>query len=171
MFDGPEDDGPEDVLEEKDIDFAFAAYREEGRWIVAALPPRSGTTVDTLQKALRQLPGEGGVLGFVSIADEFFLAMRTAPGGIRGFASDGGAVLDWPIAQDLLDAVGIDFDDDELEDYSPFGDLSTLADFGLDADELIMTCEDEDLYVEDQVRAIAKRLGFGRELSDVLRRR
>ena len=48
------------------VDFAVAAYREEGRWTVAPLPPAAVTTAEGFVAALRQLPGEGGVFGVVS---------------------------------------------------------------------------------------------------------
>ena len=34
-----------------------------------------------------------------------------------------------------------------------------------------MICEDEEMYPDEQVRAIAKRLGFARELAEALRGR
>ncbi len=165
------DDLTEETLTEDDVDFAVAAYREEGRWIVATLPARVATTSDRFIASLRQLPGEGGVFGFACIAEEFFVIVRTTPGGVRGVISDGMAILDWSLAEELADAIGLDWDEDDLEEFVPEGDLAVCADFGLAADELQMTCEDEDLLPAEQVRAIAKRMGFGAEMASVLRSR
>ena len=156
-------------MTEDDVDFAVAAYREEGRWIVATLPARVATTHDHLVAALRQLPGEGGVFGFASVDDEFFVIVRSAPGGVRGLVSDGMAILDWSLAEEVADAIGLDWDEDDLEEFEPEGDLSICADFGLDADEMQMICEDEDLLPAEQVRAITKRRGCGAEFAAVLR--
>ena len=152
-------------MTDDDVDFALAVYREEGRWIVASLPARTATTADHLVASMRQLPGEGGVFGIACIADEFFVILRTAPGGVRGLISD------WSLAVEVADLIGLDWDEDDVEEFEPVGDLQVCADFGLDTDELLMICQDEDLLPDEQVRAVAKRMGFGAELSAVLRSR
>ena len=53
--------------EDEDVDFAIAAWREEGQWSAAALPPRAVETLGGFVGALRQLAGEGGVLGFIAL--------------------------------------------------------------------------------------------------------
>jgi putative tRNA adenosine deaminase-associated protein len=83
--------------------------------------------------------------------------------------SDGAAILDWALAEEAADVIGLDIDDDDLEDFEPVGDMSIFADFGLDADELGLLCRDEDLYPDQQIKAIAKRLGFSEQLKSVLR--
>ena len=139
--------------------------------MVASLPARTATTADHLTAALRQLPGEGGVFGFACIADEFFVVLRTLSGRVRGLISDGACMLDWSLASEVADLIGLEWDEDEIEEFEPAGDLNLCADFGLDADELLMICQDDDLLPDEQVRAIAKRMGFGAELTAVLRAR
>lgn len=160
-----------DEVTDEDVDFAMAAYREEGRWIVATLPARTATTAEHLVAALRQLPGEGGVFGFACIAEEFFVALRTVPGGVRGLVSDSVCMLDWSLAAEVADLIDLEWDEDEVEEFDPAGDLHLCSDFGLDADEMLMICQDDELLPDEQVRAIAKRMGFGSELSAVLRSR
>jgi len=160
-----------DPVTDDDVDFALAVYREEGRWMVASLPARTATTADHFVAALRQLPGEGGVFGFACIADEFFVVLRTLPGRVRGLISDGACMLDWSLAVEVADLIELDWDEDEVEEFEPAGDLQVCSDFGLDADELLMICQDDDLLPDEQVRAIAKRMGFGAELTAVLRAR
>ena len=161
----------DDAVDVSNVDFAVAAYREEGVWVVASLPAQAAASMDTLLASLRRLPGEAGVLGIVSIDEEFFLLARTTPAGVRVFVSDGFALIDWPLAAEAADSIGLDWDEDELEEFEPVGNLSILADFGLDSDEMTMLCEDEDMYPEDQVKAIAKRLGFSREFAEAIRAR
>ena len=77
--------------------------------------------------------------------------------------------MDWSLAEEAADVIGLDIDDDDLEDFEPVGDMIIFADFGLGADELGLLCRDEDLYPDQQIKAIAKRLGFSEQLKSVLR--
>jgi putative tRNA adenosine deaminase-associated protein len=144
-----------------EVDFAIAAFREEGRWSVAVLPARIAGSAASLVAALRQFPGEGGTFGFVGVDDEYFVALLQSGSRTRGFISDAIAILDSPGPRELAELMQIDVDDEELEDYIAIGDLSIFADFGLDADAVELVCEDEDLFPDEQVRSIANRLGFG----------
>ncbi len=151
------------------IDFAVAVWREEGRWTASALPGRVATTLEDLAEALRRFPGEGGVLGFVGVSDEFFIGVRQTGERTRAFVSDGTAVLDWSLADDVAEAAGIPVDEDELEEFVPLGDVALFADFGLDATELEFICNDPDLYPDEQVRAIAKKIGFETQIKSLVR--
>lgn len=153
------------------VDFAVAAYREEGRWTVVALPPHAVTTAQGFVASLRQLPGEGGVFGIVGVADEFFILAHTVRDGVRLMISDAAALLDWSLAQEAADLIGLEWDEDDIEEFEAAGDVSLCTDFGLDGAELVMICQDEELYPDEQVRAIAKRLGFAKELAAALRGR
>lgn len=153
------------------IDFAVAAYREEGRWTVVPLPPHAVTSAEGFVASLRQLPGEGGVFGVVAVADEFFLLAHTVRDGVRLMISDAAALLDWTLAQEAADIIGLEWDEEEVEEFEAAGDVSLCAEFGLDGPELMMICQDEELYPDEQVRAIAKRLGFAPELAAALRGR
>ena len=153
------------------VDFAVAAYREEGRWTVVSLPPGAVVTAEGFVASLRQLPGEGGVFGVVSIADEFFILAHTVRDGVRLMISDAVALLDWSLAQEAAELIGLEWDEDDIEEFEAAGDVSLCTDFGLDGAELVMICQDEELYPDDQVRAIAKRLGFAKELAATLRGR
>ena len=48
------------------------------------------------------------------------------------------------------------------------GDLDIFADLGLHSMELSTICDDADLYPDEQIDAIAVRLGFGDQLTEVL---
>ena len=137
--------------------------------MASSLPARVATSMDDLISTLRQLPGEGGVFGLIGVVDEYFIVVRQAAGSSRAMISDGAAILDWSLAEEAADVIGLDIDDDDLEDFEPVGDMSIFADFGLGADELGLLCRDEDLYPDQQIKAIAKRLGFSEQLKSVLR--
>lgn len=150
------------------IDFAIACWREEGIWMAAALPARAASSIDTLASALRQFPGEGGVFGVVAVADEFFIALHQMGDSTRAFISDGAAILDWSLAEEVAEVIGLDIEDDELEDFEAVGDLSLFADFGLDETEISLLCAEEEMYPDEQIKVIAKRVGFSSQLLSVL---
>lgn len=152
-----------------EIDFAIAAYREEGAWVVTSLPARAVVTAAGFVAALRQLPGEGGVFGIVCVADEFFILAHTVRDGVRLMISDAIALLDWNLASEAADLIGLEWDEEDLEEFEAAGDITLAVDFGLAGPELMMICQDEEMYPDEQVRAIAKRLGFAQELAAALR--
>jgi len=142
----------------EDVDVSMVFYREEGRWNVAALPARGSTTMENLLDAVRRFPGEGGVMGAVAVGDEFFVIVRESGQGRRLMVSDGASTLDWSLADEAATLIG--FDEDDPEEYEPIGDVGLLADFGVSADDIVAICQDEDLYPDEQLAAIAQRLGF-----------
>ena len=156
-------------VDAENIDFAVAAYREEGRWVVISLQPAAVVTAEGFVALLRQLPGEGGVFGFICVSDEFFILAHTVREGVRLMISDAVALLDWSLAVEAAELIGLEWDESEIEEFEAAGDVSLCVDFGLDGAELIMICQDEELYPDEQVRAVAKRLGFAKELSAALR--
>lgn len=155
--------------QDEGIDFAIAAWREEGRWNTSSLPTHTASDYDSLVQSLRGFPGEGGVFAFLGMDDVCLVALRVEGSRERAFFGDGVAILDFDLLDDIADAVGLDYDEDELEELVPVGDLGMFADFGLPAEDVAMLCEDEDLFPEDLLRSIAKRLGFADQLRSSLR--
>lgn len=151
-------------MDDSGVDFAMAAVREDGAWQLEALPPKLGDELATFLHALRQQPGEGGTLGFVSVAEDFFVAARVVGEETRLLLSDVTCAADWPLAADVLDLLGLEQPEgEELDEVSPAGDLAIFADLGLPAMELAMLCEDLDLYPDEQIGSVAARLGFGEQ--------
>jgi putative tRNA adenosine deaminase-associated protein len=157
-------------MDEGALDFALCVWREDGRWQVSSLPPRAADSLDTFVHAVRQQPGEGGTLGLVSVADEFFVVVRVNGDAVRYLLSDLNAAYDWPLADEVADALGIEVpeDDEELDEVQPAGDLTLLADFGMDAAELDVLCSDPELYPDEQLGSVAARLGFADQLESTL---
>lgn len=144
-----------------DIDYVVAAWREEGLWSAAPLPPHAADSLDNLVHALRQLPGEGGVLGLVSLAEDITIIVRTQGPDVRICMSDATAAEDFELAAEIVDLVGGPLADEVDEDEPAVaGDVTLLRDLGLDARELQMLCEDEDLFPDDILSAVAERLNF-----------
>jgi putative tRNA adenosine deaminase-associated protein len=156
-----------------DAGYAVAAWREEGRWSVAALPPRATESLDSFLAALRQLIAEGGALGFLVVDEDFFLGVRMMPdGAARLLLSDIGAALEFPLAEEVADMLEAELpeDDDELDEVEPVGDFTFAADMGMPVSELELILDDPELYPDEQVVAIATRLGFDEQLAAALER-
>lgn len=149
------------------VDFALAAYREEGVWQVAELTPDHAVDVETLASALRRFPGEGGAVGLVAVEEDFFLVIRVSGQQTRLVLSDVTAATEWELAADVAEHLGLPVveDDDEPE---PAGDLDLLADLGLSAAALAEILDDEELYPDEVLSDIARALGFGERFDDVV---
>lgn len=152
------DDYPEDAAEE-DIDLIVALYREDGQPVALALSLDLANDLEGLIEQLRRIPGDGGAVGLVSIAQEFFVIVRVRGKHVQVLLSDELAATDWPIARDVADFLGSELPEDD-EDAGPIGDLDILADGGLPDFEIEALCElDEDSDV--LVERIAKKLKYG----------
>jgi putative tRNA adenosine deaminase-associated protein len=151
------------------VDFAVAAWREEGLWQVEALPDRTGESLESLLNALRAQDGDGGVLGFVSVAEEFFLIVRVLGDEVRLLLSDVYAAEEWPLGLDALERLGIPSpDEDDSDDAQPGGDLRIVEDFGVGPVDVELLLEDGDLWPDEQLASIAARIGFGEHFDQML---
>lgn len=153
-------------MAEDDVDFAVAAYRDEGEWQVVELHPGLGENVDDLSAALARFPSEVGVLGMVSMNDDFFVILRRSGTEVRAMLSDVTAIDEWPLAGGVADL--IDLPDPDGNEPQPVGDLEILSDLGMAGLELGLLCDDDDLYPEDILRDVAERLGFGDGLESII---
>lgn len=142
------------------IDFAIVAYREEGVWQLQEIVDDVLDSVDTLAAALRRFPGDGGAIGVVAIDEDFFVLLRVAGARTRILLSDVTAADEWELARSALEALDLPLPDDE-DDQEPAGDLALLADLGLPAMDLGLLLDDFDLYPDEMVSEIARKLGFG----------
>ena len=142
-------------------DFAVVVSRVEGVWECALLPERLVEDFPGLLHALRQQQGDGGVIGFVNVADEFFVAVRIVGSDTKVLLSDVTAAVAWDLAAEVCDHLGIERPgDDDLEDVWPAGDLSIFSDLGLDEMELGALLSDLDAYADETLVSLARRLGF-----------
>lgn len=154
-------------MAEDDVDFAVAAYRDEGEWQVVELNPKIGEDVDELSEALTRFPSDVGVLGLVSMNDDFFVILRRTGEQVRALLSDVTAVTDWPLAGGVADMLDLP-DSEDPDDPQPAGDLEIISDLGMPALELSVLCDDDDLFPEDILRDVAERLGFGDKLDAII---
>lgn len=158
--DTDEDDDyyPEDATED-DIDLVAALYREDGQPAATALDLELANDLDGLIEALRRVPGDAGAVGVVSIDSDFFVIVRVRGPKVELFLSDVSAALDWPIARDAADFLGVDLPDDD-DDSEPVGDFDLFADAGLSEMELEAITTDGDADPLESLEAIVDKLGF-----------
>ncbi|MGA8247128.1 MAG: tRNA adenosine deaminase-associated protein [Nocardioides sp.] len=142
------------------IDFAVAAYREEGEWQVVELVHDVLTDVERLSAALRRFPGDGGAIGLVAIDEDFFLIVRVAGPVVRLLLSDITAADEWELARSAVEVLGLPEPLDEDEQV-PAGDLDILGDLGMGAMDMAVLLDDFDLYPDEMLSDVARRVGFG----------
>jgi putative tRNA adenosine deaminase-associated protein len=150
-----------------DLDCAVAAYLEDGHWTVTPLVLRGELDLSTLVSALRRYPGEAGVLGMVSVDEDFFVLVRVDGGRARFLISDVTAATEWPLARQVVDELDIPLADDDDEQV-PAGDLAIVADLGMTAMDLGALCDDVDLYPVEMLEEVAEALGFGNQFDDAI---
>lgn len=149
------------------VDFALAAYREEGVWQLAELTPDHATDVETLVGALRRFPGDGGAVGLVAVEEDFFVVVRVAGQQTRVMLSDITAASEWELAAEVVEHLGLPAVEDE-DDPEPAGDLELLSDLGVDAMFLAEVLDDDELYPDEMLSEIARGMGFGELFDDVV---
>ncbi len=150
-------------------DFAVVVYREDETWDAEVLPASFAENLDSLIRALKQQPSLGGTIGLAAVGDDFFVALRVIGSQVSVFLSDLTASVDWPLARQVLEYLDIPVPDDEdLDQVLPVGDLSIFADLGIDEMELGALAGDLDLFPDEVLASIARRLGFGPALERAL---
>jgi putative tRNA adenosine deaminase-associated protein len=150
-------------------DFAVVIYRDDDVWEAEVLPAALTGNLDGLILALRQQPGIGGTIGLAAVGDDFFVALRVLGSQISIFLSDVTASVDWPLARQVLDYLDIPVPEDEdLDQVLPVGDMSIFADLGVDEMELGALSGDLDLFPDEVLASLARRIGFGQALERTL---
>jgi putative tRNA adenosine deaminase-associated protein len=154
-------------MAESAVDFAVVAYRDDGDWEIESLPGHVGTDVDALIDTVRPLPSDVGSICFVSVDEDFFVIARVQGRDVRVLLSDVTAATEWPLASGVVDLLELPEPDDE-EERQPAGDLAILADLGISAMDLGVVCDDPEMYPDEALSDIARRLGFGARFDTVV---
>ena len=149
------------------VDFALAAYRDEGVWTVKELAHDVIEDVDRLSHALRRFPGDGGAVGLVAMDEDFFVIVRVAGQSTRVLLSDITAADEWELASSAVTFLGLPPPEDE-DDQVPAGDLNLLGDLGMHAMDMGVLLDDVDLYPDEMLSDVARRLGFGEQFDDAV---
>ena len=149
------------------IDFAVAAYREEGMWQVQELAHDVLTDIERLAAGLRRFPGDGGAMALIAIDEDFFLIVRVTGPVVRILLSDITAADEWEIARSAVEDLGLPEPEDD-DDQVPAGDLDLLGDLGMNAMDMAVLLDDFDLYPDEVLSDVARRLGFGQAFDEAV---
>jgi putative tRNA adenosine deaminase-associated protein len=149
----------------EEVDFAVAAWHEDGRWSLAKLPnPHDLAHIIDRLKSQRT---NGGAIALIAIDEEFFIIIRVLGTHISMFLSDVTCAFDYEVASDFIELADLPFPNEEDEPL-PVGHLDILADLGMNHMEISALCDDAELFPEEQLDAIATRLGFGEEFRELI---
>ena len=163
--DDDDEDEPEDALADE-IDFVVAAYREDGQVNVVGLNDDLANDLEELIVQLRRLPGDAGAIGFVSLVEEVFVAVRVRGRHVQVVLNDAAAALDWPIARDVVDLLAEELPDPD-DDAEPVGDLTMFADLGLSDFDLGAIIDNLDLGSDQALMEIADKINIGPQFRKV----
>lgn len=150
-----------------EIDYALVAFLEEGAWQLQDIASPAFASVDSLSHALRQVGGPDGAVAMVAVDEDFFVLVRVLGATTRVLLSDVTAADEWELAQSAVDFLGLPPPEDDDEEV-PVGHLDLLADLGVHAVDLSTLLDDVDLYPDDVLSDIARRLGFGDLFDDAV---
>ncbi|WP_446721045.1 tRNA adenosine deaminase-associated protein [Luteococcus sp. H138] len=153
------DDDDLDDATEDEIDLVVALYREDSQPVAVPMASDLANDLDEFMTQLRRIPGDGGAVGMVSIAGEFFVLCRVRGRTVQVLLSDAVAANDWPIARDVADYLGEDIPDPDDESEA-MGDLGILADQGVSEFDMEAIAENLDEDSDELLRGIAKRMKF-----------
>ena len=153
--------------QQDDVDFALAAYREEGVWQLQELTDVALADFDTLTAALRRFPGDGGALGMLALDEDVIMLLRVTGAHVRILLSDITAADEFDLARAAIAHLGLPFPEEDDEQV-PAGDLDILGDLGMHAMDMGVLLDDFDLYPDEMLSDIAGRLGFGPAFDDLV---
>src|ERR1700733_4590812 len=144
-------------------DFSVVVYREDDAWEAELLPTALTENLEGLIHALRQQPSIGGTIGLAAVGDDFFVALRVVGSQVSVFLSDLTASVDWHLARQVLDYLDIPVpdEDEDLDQVLP-------ADLGIDEMDLGALSGDLDIFPDEALESIARRLGFETALKRAL---
>lgn len=160
------DEIAEEVIDlTNELDIAVAAWHEDGRWTLATLPDPNN--IAQIITRLKSQQTNGGAIALIAIDEEFFIVIRVLGANISLLLSDMTAALDYPVAEELLEIADLPVPEED-DEPTPVGYLEIIADLGMSGMEISALCEDPELFPDEQLEAIASRLGFGQEFAELL---
>ena len=147
------------------VDFGCIAWHEDGRWNAATLS--STRDIGSVIYSLKAQQTNGGAIALIAIEDEFVIIARMLGDQMQMMISDVTYALDYEVAAELIEVLDLEFPEDE-DESQPGGDLDLLNDLGVSQMELLTILDDPELYPDEQLEALANRLGFGDQFNQVI---
>ena len=145
-------------------DFGIIAWHEDGRWNVSELTHTRD--IGSIMDQLNSQATNGGAIALIAIEEDFFVVARALGSQMQMMISDVTYALESDLAADLLEMLDLPFPEED-DDSQPGGDIDLLADLGMSAMELEALCDDPELFPDEQLDAIASRLGFGNQFAEL----
>jgi putative tRNA adenosine deaminase-associated protein len=137
-----------------EADFAVAAWHEDGRWTLVQLP--NPHDLAHIIDGLKSQRTNGGAM-----------LIRVLGSHISMFLSDVTCAFDYEVAAEFVELADLP-SPDENDEPLPVGHLDILADLGMNHMEISALCDDSELFPDEQLDAIATRLGFGEEFRELI---
>ncbi|MEO9322048.1 hypothetical protein ABFT23_01075 [Nocardioides sp. C4-1] len=150
-----------------DVDFALAAWRRSGEWVVGELAHDLPADLDLLADALRRF-SDDVVVALIGLDDDYFVIVRVDQVRTRVLLSDPTAADEWDVAASVLEFLDLPAPDEDDDDQDAVGDLDLLADLGLAEDDLEDLLDDVDAYPDELLSDVARAMGFGQLFDDAL---
>ena len=147
------------------VDFGCIAWHEDGRWNAATLS--STRDIGSVIDSLKAQQTNGGAIALIAIEDEFVIIVRMLGDQMQMMISDVTYALDYEVAAELIEVLDLEFPEEE-DESQPGGDLDLLNDLGVSQMELLTILDDPELYPDEQLEALANRLGFGDQFNQVI---
>ena len=147
------------------VDFGCIAWHEDGRWSVNSLT--STRDIGSIIDSIKAQQTNGGAIALIAIEDEFVIIARMLGDQMQMMISDVTYALDYEVAAELVEVLDLEFPEEE-DESQPGGDLDLLNDLGVSEMELLSILDDTELYPDEQLEAIANRLGFGEQFNQVI---
>jgi putative tRNA adenosine deaminase-associated protein len=147
------------------VDFGCIAWHEDGRWSVNSLT--STRDIGSIIDSIKAQQTNGGAIALIAIEDEFVIIARALGDQMQMMISDVTYALDYEVAAELIEVLDLEFPEEE-DESQPAGDLDLLNDLGVSEMELLSILDDTELYPDEQLEAIANRLGFGEQFNQVI---
>jgi len=144
------------------VDFGCIAWHEDGRWSVNSLT--STRDIGSIIDSIKAQQTNGGAIALIAIEDEFVIIARALGDQMQMMISDVTYALDYEVAAELIEVLDLEFPEEE-DESQPGGDLDLLNDLGVSEMELLSILDDTELYPDEQLEAIANRLGFGEQFN------
>lgn len=145
-------------------DFGIIAWHEDSRWNVAELT--HVTDLGSIMDQLNSQATNGGAIALIAIEEDFFIVARALGSQMQMMISDVTYALESDLAADLIEMLDLPFPEDE-DVSQPGGDVDLLSDLGMSAMELEALCDDPELFPDEQLDAIASKLGFGNQFAEI----
>jgi putative tRNA adenosine deaminase-associated protein len=108
----------------------------------------------------------GGAIALIAIEEDFFIVARALGSQMQMMISDVTYALESDLAADLIEMLDLPFPEED-DDSQPGGDIDLLADLGMSSMELEALCDDPELFPDEQLDAIASKLGFGNQFAEI----